>query len=477
MAFGVERNKMSRDLDGTEKSRADPALPENASVLVFGLGYVGVPLAVAFSREGFDTYGFDIDREKIRQLERGRDPTGEIGDQTIQECDISYSDTSPRVRDSEYVIVAVPTPVTDENEPNMEYVRAAGETIGERLSPGTTVVLESTVYPGATREVLIPVLEEYSQLSAGEDFHVGYSPERIVPGSGGPTLREVVKIVSGQDEATREEVADLYRRIVDVGVYPAPSMEAAEAAKCLENAQRDLNIAFVNEFAMACNRSDLDVDATEVLELAGTKWNFHEYSPGLVGGHCVPIDPYYLIHAFEEDGISPDLMKTARETNDRVPVHVAELTADAIRQASDSPASGESPHDAGDSARDADSGSVAGSRVLLLGLTYKPNTSDVRSPVLHSLVDHARDLGLELVGFDSHTDPERMAEKFDIPIQEVLSPSGFDALLVTTPHDELTNLDLAEMREAMNENPVIVDVMGAFDPDEVRERGFVYRRL
>ena len=444
------------------------------SVLVFGLGYVGLPLAVEFSREGFETRGYDIDREKIRQLRRGDDPTGEIGDGVIRECGVSYTNTVSDVSTSDYILVAVPTPVTETNQPDTSYIRAAGKAIGEQLSEGTTVVLESTVYPGATRNVLIPALEATSKLTAGRDFLVGYSPERIVPGGTGPGLRNAIKIVSGQNGRARDEIAALYEHIVDAGLHLAPSIETAEAAKCLENAQRDLNIAFVNEFALGCHQTSIEIDAQEVLEAARTKWNFHDYSPGLVGGHCIPVDPYYLIHAFEEDGFSPTLMKTAREVNNSISACIAMITADALRQQNQSlvnPVGSvveKSSHPGGSNAR---------SRVLLLGLTYKPNTTDVRSPVFHRLIEDLRASDFDVTGFDPHADQKVTGATFDMPIQRELSVSGFNALIVTTPHDVFQDLDLASIREEMAENPVIVDVMGAFEPEEASKLGFVYERL
>ena len=267
---------------------------ETATVCVVGLGYVGLPLAVAFDQAGHTVRGYDISPSTIEQLQQGEDPTGDVGDPAVDESDIGFDTDSAVIEGADVVVVTVPTPISDENDPNLDFVEAASKTVGEHLSPGGTVVLESTVFPGATREVVVPAIEEASGFRLGEEFTVGYSPERLVPGDDAHSLENVVKIVSASDDETLAELVQLYESIVDVGVHEAPSLAVAEAAKCIENVQRDVNIALINELSVACDR--LGIDSNAVLEAAGTKWNFHDYRPGLVGGHCIPVDPFFFIY-------------------------------------------------------------------------------------------------------------------------------------------------------------------------------------
>src|SRR6056297_2184546 len=313
---------------GSDESDVDDA--RDATICVVGLGYVGLPLAVGFDQEGYSVVGFDVDDGKVATLRDGTDTTGDLGDDAIAESEITYTTDPGEIARADYVTIAVPTPVDDHQQPNLEFVDAAGRTVGEHLSSDTTVVLESTVFPGATREVLVPAIEATSGLTCGEDFFVGYSPERATPGAPEHGLRDVVKVVSAQNETVLEDVATLYESVVDAGVHRAPSIEVAEACKVVENAQRDLNIAFVNELAMALE--SMDVDGQAVLEAAGTKWNFHDYRPGLVGGHCIPVDPYFFAYRSAQEGFEPELMQTGRQVNESVPDHAAELTIKALNQ-------------------------------------------------------------------------------------------------------------------------------------------------
>ena len=431
----------------------EPPRSTTASVCVVGLGYVGLPLAAAFDAAGNSVTGFDIDPDTVDTLKSGVDPTGDVGDSAIAEGDIEYTTDSVDIAESEFVIVAVPTPVDDNEKPNLGIVEGAARTVGENMTEGTTVVLESTVYPGATREVFVPALEEASGMTAGEDFEVGYSPERMVPGDEEHGLRNVVKIVSGLDEETLEELATLYETVVDAGVHRAPTIEAAEAAKCVENTQRDLNIALVNELAVACDHLGLETEA--VLEAAGTKWNFHDYRPGLVGGHCIPVDPFYLIYESEQNGFAPELIKTGREINEYVPKHVGEMTIKALNEA-------------GKVLRD--------SRVLVLGLSYKPNVDDIRSSAIGGVIETLEEYGIEVVGFDPHADNEAITEVFGVETQRHLSVDGFDGLVVGTPHDEFLGINFKEAATQMADDPVLVDVDGTFE-ERASEHGVEYRRL
>ncbi len=415
------------------------------SICVVGLGYVGLPLAVAFDEAGHDVVGFDIDEAKVERLNDGADPTDELGAQRIADSTIEFTDDETAIERAEFVVIALPTPVDDLKNPNLEFVEGGGEMIGRHIQEGATVVLESTVYPGATEEILIPALERTSGLSAGEDFFVGYSPERLVPGDDEHGLRNVIKIVSGQTEDVADELETLYGTIVDAGIHRAPSIEVAEAAKCIENIQRDLNIALVNELALACNAIGLDTH--HVLEAARTKWNFHDYRPGLVGGHCIPVDPFFMIYESKRNGVTPQLIEKAREINDYLPQHVGTET---LRLLTDT---GKTPSE---------------STVLLLGLTYKPNVDDIRTSAVDGVIKKLQGFNVDVVGYDPRADADACREEFAIPIQEELSFAGVDAVVLSAAHDELLAIDYEDAANAMTPEPGIVDVHGRLDRSRLR---------
>ncbi|WP_255192408.1 nucleotide sugar dehydrogenase [Natronobeatus ordinarius] len=423
-------------------------------VCVVGLGYVGLPLAYEFDRIGHDVVGFDIDDGRIEQLRRGIDPTGDVGDAEIADSSIAFTTDEAAIGEADFVLVAVPTPVDEMKNPNLDYVQSAGKTIGRHIEAGTTVVLESTVYPGATREIFAPAVEEASGLTYGEEFFVGYSPERMVPGDEEHGLRNVVKIVSGQNEETLEEVASLYEGIVDAGVHRAPAIEVAEMAKVVENTQRDLNIALVNELAIAAE--NLGVDGRAVLEAAGTKWNFHDYRPGLVGGHCIPVDPFFMVYQSERNGYSPKLVQQAREVNEYMPKHVGELALKAMNDC------GQVPKE---------------STVLVLGLAYKPGVGDVRTSAVDGTIDYLEEYGVDVVGFDPHADDDVMREEFGIEILEQLTFEDVDGIVLATPHDRFLGIDYKSAAIEMDERPFFLDVDAAMDETELTEYGFEYRRI
>lgn len=424
------------------------------TVCVVGIGYVGLPLAVAFDEEGYTAVGFDIDERKVRTLRDGIDPTDSVGDDTVAESGVAFTADPRRIGDADSVIIAVPTPIDESNRPDLSFVESAGRTVGEQLSPGTLVVLESTVYPGATEEVLLPTLEEASGYACGEEFEVAYSPERATGGNSDRTLRNVVKIISARNDDALQRLRGLYGNIVDAGVHVAPDIQTAEAAKCAENIQRDVNIALVNEFAMALDR--LGLDTGDVIEAAATKWNFHRYTPGLVGGHCIPVDPYYLIHKVEREGYSPDLMSAGRKVNESVPRHVGELTIKGLNACGNV---------------------LKESSVLVLGLTYKPDASDIRTAAAGDVIDALREYDIDVTGYDPYASNDVIAAQFDINAQTDLSFGGFDAVLLATPHSQFRALDVEAMAEEMNDQPLLVDVKGAIDADRASESGFEYRRL
>ncbi len=424
------------------------------TVCIVGLGYVGLPLASAFDEEGLDVIGYDVDEEKIAGLSAGRDPTGEIGDDAVSQSHIDFTSDPTGIERADYVIVTVPTPVDSMKNPDLGFVESAGRTIGEHLSPGATVVLESTVYPGVTRDNLGPTFEETSGLTQSEEFNVGYSPERLSPGTD-RSLREVKKIVSGDSEETLEDLASLYGRIIDAGLYEAPTIETAEAAKVLENVQRDVNIAVVNELALICDHMDLD--PREVIDAAASKWNFHEYTPGLVGGHCIPVDPLFLVHGSERAGYSPKLILQAREVNEYMPKHTAELTLKALNEC----------------------GKVLQeSRLVVLGLAYKPNVGDLRTSEIGGVITTLAEYGIECAGYDPLAPDDRVRESFGIEPLSEPDFEGADGIVLATPHDAIVeNLDLDAAKAQLAENPVLVDVKGVLDESEAKEAGYVYRKL
>ncbi|WP_121742548.1 nucleotide sugar dehydrogenase [Natronorubrum halophilum] len=439
---------------GTTLRHTEEQSAREATICVVGLGYVGLPLAVGFAQSNYRVIGYDVDESTVDQLQEGVDTTGDLSDESIQDGDISYTTDATEIAEADYVIIAVPTPIDEDDQPDLSYVESAATTVGSKMEPGTTVILESTVYPGSTREVLIPELESASGLSAGTDFFVGYSPERATPGDAEHGLKDVVKVVGGQTEEVLEDVATLYESVVDAGVHRAPSIEVAEASKVVENTQRDLNIAYVNELSMALER--LDIDGQAVLEAAGTKWNFHDYRPGLVGGHCIPVDPYFFTYRSAREGFDPELMRMSRKVNESVPGYVADLTIKALNECHKT---------------------LRDSRVLVLGLSYKPGVGDIRSSKVTNAVDTLQEYDIDIEGFDPFADNDAVRESFEIEVQDQLSFEGFDAILLATPHAEFEQLDLEAVAGDLAEDPALIDVTGALEEDAAVEAGFVYRRL
>ncbi|WP_132059387.1 nucleotide sugar dehydrogenase [Halorussus amylolyticus] len=444
---------------------------------VVGLGYVGLTVAVALDRAGYPTVGYDIDTEKIRELNAGRDPTGEFGDDAIAASDISFTDSPTDIERAKYVHVALPTPIDETARPDLSGLEVASETIGRHLADDAVVVYESTLYPGATRERLRPALERGATAGNGATFRVGYSPERIVPGTA-RTTTNVTKVVGAEDDETRAELEVLFDDMVGGDVYPVESIEIAEAAKCIENVQRDVNIALMNEFAQGCRELDFDLDPHAVLDAAGTKWNFHRYEPGLVGGHCIPVDPHYLRHKFEQSGYVPQLIRSARTVNQGMSGYVCSLVVDALETARAETRLVESSGIAeGSGTASAASEAPFGARALLLGFTYKPNVGDVRNSAVQDVAEGLSRRGIEVVGHDPHFDAETVPETFDFEVQSSVDFDDVDCAVVLAAHDEIRDYDLERMADEMADDPVLVDVGNGFDPDEATAHGFTYRRL
>jgi UDP-N-acetyl-D-glucosamine/UDP-N-acetyl-D-galactosamine dehydrogenase len=384
----------------------------NRKIAVVGLGYVGLPVAVAFGKKG-RIIGFDINEHRINTLKQGIDYTKEVESQDLLEADIDFTNDPSRLREADFIIVAVPTPITETKQPDLTPLIKASETVGSNLQKGAIVVYESTVYPGATEEVCVPVLEKASGLKAGVDFFVGYSPERINPGDKEHTFTKITKVVSGQNDEVLEIIAGVYGSVVEAGVYRASSIKVAEAAKVIENTQRDLNIALMNELAIIFDK--LGIDTAEVLEAAGTKWNFLPFTPGLVGGHCIGVDPYYLTHKAESVGYHPEVILAGRRINDNMGKFIAtSLVKQMIHQ----------------------NMPIQGARVTVLGLTFKENVPDLRNSKVIDVIRELQEFGVEVQVTDVLADKEEAVREYGIELVDYDKLIPADAVVLAVPHDE-----------------------------------------
>lgn len=421
-----------------------------------GLGYVGLPIAVAFSKK-VDVIGFDINDKKIQTYIGGKDPTKEVGDEAIQKCNVDFTSDETRLREARFHIVAVPTPVRPDKVPDLSPVIGASKVLGRNLTKGSVVVYESTVYPGVTEDICVPILENESGLKCGVDFKIGYSPERINPGDKNHRLENIVKIVSGMDDETLETVADVYSLVIEAGVYRAESIKVAEAAKVIENSQRDINIAFVNELSMIFSRMGIDTKA--VLRAAGTKWNFLSFEPGLVGGHCIGVDPYYLTYKAEQIGYHSRIILAGRRINDGMGAYVAqELVKKMIH--------------ADVKVKDAD--------VLVLGLTFKGNCPDTRNTKVIDILNELGSYEMHTSVYDPVADKAEAKREYGIDLVSKAELKDFDAVLVAVDHDDFKEYsveDIKAMYSDKNENKILFDVKGIYDKDEFEKAGFNYWRL
>lgn len=421
-----------------------------------GLGYVGLPIAVAFSKK-VDVIGFDINDKKIQTYIGGKDPTKEVGDEAIQKCNVDFTSDETRLREAMFHIVAVPTPVRPDKVPDLSPVIGASKVLGRNLTKGSVVVYESTVYPGVTEDICVPILEKESGLKCGVDFKIGYSPERINPGDKNHRLENIVKIVSGMDDETLETVADVYSLVIEAGVYRAESIKVAEAAKVIENSQRDINIAFVNELSMIFSRMGIDTKA--VLRAAGTKWNFLSFEPGLVGGHCIGVDPYYLTYKAEQIGYHSRIILAGRRINDGMGAYVAqELVKKMIH--------------ADVKVKDAD--------VLVLGLTFKGNCPDTRNTKVIDILNELGSYEIHTSVYDPVADKAEAKREYGIDLVSKAELKDFDAVLVAVDHDDFKEYsveDIKAMYSDKNENKILFDVKGIYDKDEFEKAGFNYWRL
>ncbi|WP_332675399.1 nucleotide sugar dehydrogenase [Aromatoleum sp.] len=421
---------------------------------VIGLGYVGLPLVVELGKQ-LKTIGFDVSRQKVECCRRRVDPSRELTDDQVRAgVHAVYTDDPAELAEADLIIVAVPTPVDESNMPDFSPLVGASLTVGRNMKKGAIVVFESTVYPGATEEICIPVLERESGLKWKQDFFVGYSPERINPGDRDRTLTKILKIVAGDSPETLENVAALYERIIEPGVYRASSIRVAEAAKVIENTQRDLNIALMNELAVIFDK--LDIDTTEVLEAAGTKWNFLKFKPGLVGGHCIGVDPYYLTHKAEMLGYHPQVILAGRRINDGMGKYIAERTVKQMIAAGCA---------------------IRGARVNVLGLTFKENCADLRNSKVIEIIRELQSYGINVSVTDPHADSEEAMHEYGvtlIPWEELLPG---DALVAAVAHREYGQLTVEELGAKLLPGGTFIDVKAFFDAEALRAAGYNVWRL
>ena len=421
-----------------------------------GLGYVGMPIAVAFARK-IKVVGFDLNEKKIELYKNGIDPTNEVGNDVIKNTTVEFTADPAKLKEAKFHIVAVPTPVNDDHTPDLSPVEGASRLLGQNLTKGSVIVFESTVYPGVTEDVCVPILEKESGLKCGEDFKIGYSPERINPGDKVHRLETITKIVSGMDEETLDIVAKVYELVVEAGVYRAESIKVAEAAKVIENSQRDINIAFMNELSIIFNKMGIDTKA--VLEAAGTKWNFLKFFPGLVGGHCIGVDPYYLTYKAEELGYHSQIILAGRRINDDMGKYVAEALVKNLIKADIA---------------------VKGAKVAILGFTFKENCPDTRNTKVIDIYKELGEYGITPVVVDPAADAEEAKRLYGIDFEIMDAVKDMDAVLVAVAHEQFLSLDKAMVSSFFNpkhNQKVFMDIKGLFDRKEYLTEDYIYWRL
>lgn len=424
------------------------------SISVIGLGYVGMPIAVAFSKK-VNVIGYDLNETKVQLYKSGIDPTNEVGNDAIRSCSVEFTSDETALRRAKFHIVAVPTPIYDDHTPDLTPLEGASRTLGRNLTKGSVVVFESTVYPGVTEEVCVPIMEKESGLICGVDFKVGYSPERINPGDKVHRLETITKIVSGMDEETLDVVAKVYGLVVEVGVYRASSIKVAEAAKVIENSQRDINIAFMNELSIIFNK--LGIDTKSVLEAAGTKWNFLKFYPGLVGGHCIGVDPYYLTYKAEKAGYHSQVILSGRRINDDMGKYVAENVVKNLIK------SGKAVKDA---------------RVAILGFTFKENCPDTRNTKVFDIVKELREYGIEPKIADPTADAAEAKHLYGVSFEDISTISNMDAVVLAVAHDQFSHFAITDMDKLYGEGQkVLLDIKGLLDRKEYENAGYLYWRL
>ena len=426
-------------------------------ISLIGLGYVGMPIAVAFAKK-VDVIGFDISEEKIEQYKKGFDPTNEVGEAIIKETSVEFTSNPNKIKEAKFHIVAVPTPLTKDKTPDLKPIESASRVVGQNLMKGSIVVFESTVYPGVTEEICIPILENESGLRAGIDFKVGYSPERINPGDKVHRLETIIKVVSAMDEESLEEISKVYELVVDAGVYKAESIKVAEAAKVIENSQRDINIAFMNELSIIFNK--LDIDTNAVLKAASTKWNFLNFSPGLVGGHCIGIDPYYLTYKAEQAGYQSQIILAGRRINDNMGKYIVENLVKNLIEANIN---------------------VQGAKVAILGFTFKENVPDTRNTKIIDIIEELKEYKIQTVIVDPVADANEAKNEYGIEFVTLEEVKDVDAVIIAVGHDKFTDFSPEKLsclyKDTHNKNKVLIDIKAIMNKKEFLEASFKYWSL
>ena len=424
---------------------------------LIGLGYVGLPIAVAFAKK-VAVIGFDVNKQKIDLYKSGVDPTLEVGDEAVKQATVEFTCDESKLKEAKFHIVAVPTPINCDKTPDLKPVEAASKTLGRNLVKGSYVVYESTVYPGVTEDICVPILEKESGLKCGVDFKIGFSPERINPGDKEHRLENIIKIVSGMDEESLDTIAKVYELVVEVGVHRAETIKVAEAAKIIENSQRDVNIAFMNELSIIFNK--MGIDTKSVLRAAGTKWNFLNFYPGLVGGHCIGVDPYYLTYKAEQIGYRSQIILAGRRINDDMGKFVAENVAKKLIKADHS---------------------VKSAKIAILGFTFKENCPDTRNTRVIDIVTELKEYGITPVIADPIADKEEAKHEYGMEFLNVDDIKEMDVVIIAVAHEEFKHYTLEKIsgffKNMDNNKKIIVDIKGMYDRKEIEEQGFRYWRL
>ena len=426
-------------------------------ISVVGLGYVGMPLAVAFAKSAA-VIGFDLNDEKIRLYKNGIDPTEEVGNAAIKETSVEFTSNPERLKEAKFHIVAVPTPVNHDHTPNLSPVESASRIVGQNLTKGSVVVFESTVYPGVTEYICVPILEKESGLKCGVDFKVGYSPERINPGDKIHRLENITKVVSGMDDESLKEIKDIYDMIIEVGTFPVSSIMTAEAVKVAENSQRDINIAFMNELAMVFDK--MDIDTSEVIAGMNTKWNALGFYPGLVGGHCIGVDPYYFTYRAEQLGYHSQIILSGRQVNDGMGDFVTDAAVKEMIRAGQAPSK---------------------SKVVIMGITFKENCPDIRNSKVEDIINRLKEYDITPVVIDPWADVDEVMREYGVELAEAGEISDADCVIIAVAHNEFKAMPLSEIdkifKDTENKNKVLVDVKSMVDKKAAQDAGYRYWRL
>jgi len=421
---------------------------------VIGLGYVGLPLAISFAKK-VEVIGFDIDKTKVEAYKKGIDVTSEVGNKSVRETTAFLTSNEKELQKARFHIVAVPTPINPDKTPNLNAVIGASKIVGRNLIKGSIVVYESTVYPGVTEDICMPILEKESGLKCGIDFKIGYSPERINPGDKVHRLEKIKKVVSGMDEGTLDIVARVYGLIIKAGIYRAESIKVAEAAKVIENSQRDINIAFMNELSIIFNK--LEIDTQAVLRTAGTKWNFLKFTPGLVGGHCIGVDPYYLTYKAEQIGYHSQIILAGRKINDDMSKYVAENTLKQLIKADRQ---------------------IKGCKVLVMGITFKENCPDIRNSKVIDIINELKEYGIEIKVVDPLAEEREVQKEYGIKLSKLEDVADVDAVIFAVPHEEFKDITLKGLKKMYKDDKlVLIDIKGIFNRKKAEDLNYLYWRL